>query len=278
MIKNYNGKVSRRVLGDLRKICDVNEENRNNLLEKLAKDGEVSFYVNMDPFTGCADELSDVVTLKSEAEVEKYLKKDFKARLDGYIEHRHLADDPLIQSIVSYLTENNGVYPERDTMRELEIAAEEKRKMALSETETQTIDAKDLLLKEILELTEVVMEARRETNPDDIWQHVEPYDDELHITTCDDFEAVLMCEAHYSRGDSTDYKLYALMQRDHVKISFLYCYDGEVSVSVKDDWNQGVDVEVMWDRFITVHKGMLEIAKKEGLEVTSEVDYEELSA
>lgn len=278
MIKNYNGKVSRRVLGDLRKICDVNEKNRESLIEKLAKDGEVSFCVNLDPFTGEPDEMSDVMTLKSEAEVEDYLKKDFKERLNGYVEYRQLNNDPLVQSIVSYLTENNGIYPERNVMRELETAAEEKRKMALPETATQPISAKDKLLKEILELTEVVMEARRETNPEDIWEHVEPYDDELNITTCDDFEAILRCGAHYSRGDSTDYKLYALMKKDHMRISFLYRYDGDVSVSAEDDWKQYVDVEDIWDHIITVHKGMIEIAKNEGLEVTSEVDYEELSA
>lgn len=278
MIKNYNGKASRRVLGDLRKICDVNEKNRESLIEKLAKDGEVSFCVNLDPFTGCPDELSDVMTLKSEAEVEEYLKKDFKERLDMYIKHRQLDNDPLVQSIVLYLMENDGVYPERNVMRELETAAEEQRKMTLTETATQPISVKDKLLKEILELTEVVMEARRETNPDDIWKHVEPYDDELHITTYDDFEAVLMWDRHEGCGDSTDYKLYALMQKDHMRISFLYRYDGDVSVSAEDDWKQYVDVEDIWDHIITVHKGMIEIAKNEGLEVTSEVDYEELSA
>lgn len=278
MIKNYNGNVSRKVLGDLRKICDVNLKNRESLLENFAKDGVVSFYVNLDPFTGAPDEMTEIVTLKSEVEVEEYLKKDFKERLNGYVEYRQLDNDPLVQSIVSYLMQNNGIYPERDVMRELETAAEEQRKIALPETETQTISVKDKLLKEILELTEVVMEARRETNPDDIWKHVEPYEDELHITTCDDFEAVLMWDRHEGCGDSTDYKLYALMQKDHMKISFLYRYDGDVSVSVRDDRNQHVDVEDIWNHIITVHKGMLEIAKKEGLEVTSEVNYEELSA
>ncbi len=280
MIRNYNGDVNRSVLRDLKKLCNVTAENRQKLLEKLEKNGKVSFYTNLNPFFDGPDEMSDVVTLKNEAEVEEYLKADFEERLGNYLHYRNPAKDYLLDATIEYIKENGGNYPDKDKMTELEFEAEAKRKDEQVSTKSQPLSAKELLLKEILELTEDILEARRETKPEDICKHVEPYDDELHITTDDKFEAVLMWDRHEGCGDSSDYRLKVWMQNDSLvrEIFFSYRCAGNACVRATDDCSNNVEIKRIMDRIITVHRGMINIAKQEGLEVTSEVDYGKLSA
>lgn len=113
MIRNYNGNVNRAVMRDLRRLCDVNAENERNLFEAFAQKGGVSVYENLDPFTGCPDEMSNVVTMKSEAEIEEYLKKDFLKRIEGYLAYRKPAEDYLLSALIEFVKEN-GRFPEKD--------------------------------------------------------------------------------------------------------------------------------------------------------------------
>lgn len=277
MIKNYNGYVNRKVMNGLRKLCMVNSQNREELFLRFYMNGGVSFCSNLDPLTDCPDELSDIVTLRSEQEVEDYLKRDFKKQLDEYITRKKISISHLLENIITYLMENDGIYPEKDEMRKIEVDAEAKRKAELTETEINQISAEDMLLKEILELSEDVMETRRETNPEDILVHVEPYDDELYITDYHDFEALIMCDSHYGNGDNSDYKLHTRMQKDNMEIKFLYRhYDKMIYAHATDDYGHNVEMKDIMDHIITVHKGMCDIARQEGIEFTSEVDYEKI--
>ena len=112
MIRNYNGNVNRSAMRDLRKLCDVNAENERILFEAFDQKGEVSVYENLDPFTGCPDEMSDVVTMKSAAEIKEYLKKDFIRRVEGYLNHRKPAEDYLLSALIEFVKEN-GRFPEK---------------------------------------------------------------------------------------------------------------------------------------------------------------------
>jgi len=169
MIRNYNGNINRAVVRDLRRLCDVNAENERNLFEAFDQKGEVSVYENLDPFTRCSDEMSNVVTMKSEAEIQEYLKKDLLERLERCLGYKKTAEDYLLCALIEFI-KTNGRFPEKDEMRQLEKNAEAKRIAELPSdvvTVPKEITEQDMA-KEILELAEEIMEARRENNPKDI--------------------------------------------------------------------------------------------------------------
>ena len=184
MIRNYNGNVNRGVVRDLRRLCDVNEENKKSLFETFNQKGEVSVYENLNPFTRCSDELSNVVTMKSEAEIQRYLKKDFSKRLEGYLEFKKPEQDYLLSALLEFIRQNHK-FPERNEMRQLEKDAEAKRIAELpphTVTAPQVITEQDMA-REILELAEEIMESRRESNPADIVIRIEPYPESYYIDT-----------------------------------------------------------------------------------------------
>ena len=164
MIRNYNGNVNRSVIRDLRELCDVNAENKRKLFETFNKKGNVSVYENLDPFTGCPDELSNVVAMKSKTEVEEYLKKDFLRRVEDYLEVRKPDEDYLLSVLIDFVKEN-GRFPEKNEMRKLEKNAEARRIADLPVAITNVpkeITEQDITM-EILELAEEIIETRRIT-------------------------------------------------------------------------------------------------------------------
>ncbi len=271
MIRNYNGNVNRIVMRDLRRLCDVNAENERNLFEAFAQKGEVSVYENLDPFTCCPDEISNVVTMKSEAEIKEYLKKDFIKRVEGYLEHRKPAKDYLLCALIEFIKEN-GRFPEKDGMRQLEKSAEAKRIAELpSDTVTvhKEITEHDIA-KEILELAEEIMESRRESNPDDIVWRDEPYPESLWIET-DDFQGSILHASWYSYKDFRDYSC-AIKMKDYQRISINYCSDGTAYATAKSIFDEDLELSIT-NYMITIHKGIVEMAKEAGIEFTSEIDY-----
>lgn len=274
MIRNYNGNINRAVMRDLRKLCDVNAENERNLFEAFNQNGEVSVYENLDPFLGCPDEMSTVVTMKSEAEVKEYLKKDFIGRVEGYLDHKKPAEDHLLSALVEFV-KANGKFPEKEEMCQLEKEAEEKR---IAELPNGTANAPEDITeqdvtREILELAEEIIEARRITKPDDIWVHVEPYDDELSLSN-DEFSLDIQWDRYYGRGDSSDYSCAVTMKKDKDidRVLFQYQYDGTTAVRVEGWHTTGTDVAI--PTLIAIHKFVVEMAKAEGIEFTSEIDYD----
>ncbi len=282
MIRNYNGSVNRTVIRDLRKLCDVNAENERNLFEVFQKEGKVSVYANLDPFTGCPDELSTVVTMKSEAEVREYLKKDFLGRVEGYLDHiiryQNLPDDYLMSSLVEYI-KKSGRFPENDEMRQLEKDAEAKRIADLPSgtiTTPKEMTEQDMA-REILELAEEIIEARRETRPEDIFVHVEPYDDELPLSN-DEFYMVIQWDRYEGRGNSSDYSCSVTMRKNINidRVLFQYQYDGTIGVKVEGWLTTGTNLSIQ--NLIAIHKFVVQMAKAEGIEFTSEIDYGKFQA
>ena len=281
MIRNYNGNVNRSVMRDLRKLCDLNAENERILFEAFDQKGEVSVYENLDPFTGCPDEMSDVVTMKSEAEIKEYLKKDFIGRVEGYLNHRKPAEDYLLSALIEFIKEN-GRFPEKDGMRQLEKNAEEKRIAELPSeavTAPKEITEQDMA-REILELAEEIMETRRENNPDDIVVRVEPYPESYGIDT-EEFQGNILHERYYGSKDFHDYRCAIRIKGYHdvETISIGYCHSSsnEVYVTAEDFCDKELDVPVT-SYLITIHKSMVEMAKAEGIEFTSEIDYDKFQA
>ncbi len=281
MIRNYNGNVNRSAMRDLRKLCDVNAENERILFEAFDQKGEVSVYENLDPFTGCPDEMSDVVTMKSAAEIKEYLKKDFIRRVEGYLNHRKPAEDYLLSALIEFVKEN-GRFPEKDGMRQLEKNAEEKR---IAELPSEAITApKEIteqdMAREILELAEEIMESRRENNPDDIVVRVEPYPESYGIDT-EEFQGNILHERYYGSKDFHDYRCAIRIKGYHdvetITIGYCYSSSNEVYVNAEDFCDKELDVPVT-SYLITIHKSMVEMAKAEGIEFTSEIDYDKFQA
>lgn len=278
MIRNYNGKVNRAVIRDLRKLTHVNAENERNLFEVFDEKGEVSVYENLD-FFGFPDEMSTVVTLKTEAEVKEYLKKDFIKRVDGYLERKKHDEDYFLSALIEFV-KANGRFPERDGMRQMEKDAEAKRIAGLptsNECDKKEITIQDIAL-EILELAEEIMESRRENNPKDITTPVEPYPERLWIET-NEFQGSILYAKYYGYKDFRDYSCAIRFKgyRDVETIKIDYCSDGTPIVTTKNFMDEKLDVSVT-EYLITIHKGFVEMAKETEFEFESEIDYQKFAS
>lgn len=127
-------------------------------------------------------------------------------------------------------------------------------------------------MEEILELAEEIMESRRETNPDDISKHVEPYPDELGLQN-DNFMLCITFDRFYGHDNSCDYRLYVRPNKANgiYKVIFQRWANGNVFIDV-DSRNNELSNECLFE----IHKCIVELAEKEGIEFTSEIDYENI--
>jgi len=282
MIRNYNGNVNRAILRGLEKLCKVNSENKKILMDALTEKGEVSFYTNLDPFTGFPDEMSEVRTLKSEEQISEYLKEDFETRLTRYLKGKDTGDY-LLSSLIEFVKENGGIFPNEEEMKNLEDAAEAKRVAELADNTTVTnANTRAGLLKEILELAEEIMELRRKSNPKEISSHVEPYPDVMHLYS-EKFKATIKWDRwnFVKRQDSKAYSMEVEISEndEHLFISFYYEYDGTVVVCTKNWLKEAfmADPKFLKRHLIIIHQEIVEIAKEEGIEFETEIDYETIS-
>jgi len=280
MLRNYNGNVNRSTLRDLKKLCKVNAENFETLSEACAFEGEVSFYTNLDPITGCPDEMSEVITLRNEAEIKDYLKKDFLGRLNGYLTYHKPAEDYLLNALIDFIKENDGWYPSKEKMRQLEITAENKRIAESPVTDSQDFDVKQEMLKEILLLAEEIMESKREDDPKAITIHLEPYPDTLSLSSNDDFYIDINWNRYHGYGNNSDYRVVITMKDDpDVEIIEIYSYRGTAFVNAENSEAEEMnDPVLVKDQLMTIHQGIVKLAEAEGIEFLSEIDYAELSA
>ncbi len=267
MLRNYNGAINHSVLRELKKLSQVNAENFKILWDEFSSQNKVSVWTNLCPITHCPDEMSGTVTLKSKAEIKDYLKKDFESRLENYLQEKRPKTDFLLTAVISFLKENEGRYPNKEEMRQLEIAAENERiASALPETETEP-PAIQMLLREILELAEEIMETRRETKPEEIQTHVEPYPDELCLSN-ENCSISIAYRRYLGYGNNRDYS--CEIGIDDYQIHLFYCNDTDPDLYVR---NWSLDKWLV-DVMIQVHQFIAQVAQQEGFEFVSEVDYE----
>ena len=188
MKRNYNGNVNHSILRELEDLCNLNSENRKILMCEFIEKGELSFSVNTNPITGVPSEELKVCTLKSEEEITEFLKQDFEEKLTRYLNGKNIKDYLLI-ILIEFSKKSNGVFPNKDEMKQIQKEAEAKRIATLpspsNSNKQKEITDTDIKL-EILQLVEEIMESRRKSNKNDIFIHVEPYSERLGIQT-DDF-------------------------------------------------------------------------------------------
>ena len=280
MIKIYNGMINRHALDQLPLLCNVISENKELLISEFNKKGSVSFYTNLD-FLGMPDEMSDTCTLSNEKEIEDYIKKDTESRLKKLIRSNHinLDTDYLLNGIIDFIKEKS-YYPLDNEMKNIMKSAEAKRieNSSVSSNTSKKITTQDVM-REILELAEEIMETRRESKPDDISVHVEPYADRLSIPD-DKFNPVITYDRYYGRKDSSDYRLHVYLDsKSFYEISSVYFYrfkqDGEIYCET-EKWNRQ-KISLPTKCLIKIHQNMVELAKKEKIEFTPEVtDYSKI--
>lgn len=266
MLRNYNGAVNRSVLREIKKVSKSIAETSEYLYSVLNSDDKVSVYTNLCLTADCHEEYRTII-LKSEAEIKEYLKKDLEQRLENYLQEKRPKTDFLLTAIISFLKENEGRYPNKEEMRQLEIAAENERiASALPETETEP-PAIQMLLREILELAEEIMETRRETKPEEIQTHVEPYPDELYLSN-ENCSISIAYRRYFGYGNNRDYS--CEIGIDGYQIHLFYCNDTDPDLYVRN-WNPD---KWLVDVMIQVHQFIAQVAQQEGFEFVSEVDYE----
>ena len=273
MIRNYNGNVNRKILRDLERLCDVNSQNFKILMDEFTSKGKVTLCTNNDPFTGLPDELSKINVLKSEEEIKEFLKEDFKERLTGYLKGKD-TEDYLLSALIEFIKKSNGIFPNKDEMRKIEKDAETKRIVNLpADQENTPKDITYVIALEILQLAEEIMESRRKTNPKDVFTPVEPYSERMHIAF-DRFAGCIYHECYYGYDDYRDYRL-ALCGDSNLETKIFYDFEGNPIIEPEKLREEECDIS--WIKYLTViHKGIVKIAKCEGIEFESEIDYDKL--
>lgn len=266
MIKNYNGNAPTHVIWGLQKLCEVNAVNMETLMKTFKEKGAVSFYINLDIF-GLPDEMSEIKTLNSEEEIREYLKHDFENRLNIFLSRNNI-NDYLVNSLVEFVRVNNGTFPNDEEMKQLEKAAEEKRLANLSHS-TSPI-TKQPLLREIFELAKQIMELERSKSPTNIISHFEPYWDELKLQTDLLYFNILLDK----ELDPPQYFCNIRIKDEDVTKSLRLSLNKDGTLNVTHILNSQTDTSL--DRFIAIHKEVLSIAKKQGIEFVSEIDYQTL--
>lgn len=273
MIRNYNGNVNRTLLRGLKKLCMVNAEDEKNLSNAYAKDGKVSFYENTD-FFGLPDEMSELITLESQNEINDYLKKNLEKKLELFLHGKDTTSDYLLTSVISFIKEK-GYFPIADEMRKLECEAESKRLIDFPVDLTAIMPStKQNMLKEVMELCEEIFESRKSSNSKDIELHVEPYWDQLSITS-DNFYVTISWDRHYGQGNNNDYRLSVRFKGDSdICVASFQSYGSEMYIISKDWCEKDIDLSV--DHLIAIHQDICKIAEEEGIEFLTEIDYEKL--
>ena len=164
-------------------------------------------------------------------------------------------------------------------MRQLEKDAEAKR---ISDLPSDTIATPKEIMdqdvaREILQLAEEIIEARRETRPEDIFVHVEPYDDDLSLSN-GEFSMTIKWDRYEGVGDSSDYSCSVTIRNTNItdifEVLFQYEYDGTIYVRGESLFKGVTDVTMQ--TLIAIHKFVAQMAKAEGIEFTSEIDYDKL--
>ena len=282
MKRIYHGYVNHSVLRGLKKICEIIADNRQTLLKMLAKSGTVTLSTNLDLF-GFPDELSGSVTFTNEEEIDAFLKTDLEKRVEAFLDLYGIdpKKDCFLEILIHFIKENGGVYPNPDEMKIAETVAEAKRVSSPSTTTEEEVSPRDILIREVLECAEEIMEARREKNPKSIVVPPEPYPERIHIENdTGTFRADINRSYNpFGNYDSRDYEIIVHVDwnSEIAQIHFHYYADYFAGVIARDYSGENLGVVVVTSSIIAIHKDLFEIARQEGLNIESEIDYDSLS-
>lgn len=258
MIRNYNGPKDRRMVIELRTLCDVKAENLKSLSEELEKKGVVSFYT--------FDKIS--ITVKSEEEIKDFLQKTFLEEIERYITIEETkVNNFFILMLLKLLKKNGGVFPDSKKMEKIEKEAEKLRLAATLKEKKKTVEPIQLLLTEILDFSEEIMELRREKNPDEI-THL-PYEDELYIETTD-FNGKICWDRengnyHFVTSSITGGTM-IIEESEGEAVVYKRCYSG-FNKTIRMNQKEKTNLK-------KIHYELSLLAEEEGLKFKSEADYD----
>lgn len=277
MKTTYNGKKDRKTIQDFFRLCKVCEENRDEIMKYFNENGPLCVTTNFCPITGCPDEFSERIPLKTEDEINDFLKKDFKRRFEGYLRHKKISD-PLTAELYSFIKENMR-FPTADEMKIIEKTAEDKRLEGATD-ETKEISMAKLIKKEIIQLAIEIYFLTDRDDPKAIHHWVEPYDSDLHLAD-DKIDIAIHYNRWYPSECENDYNIFAVPYGKSYFDSPLHFWSG-FGNDVNDAYMMNSSKENVTiteenrEFIIAIHEYLSKIAREKGFEFTSEVDYEKI--
>lgn len=270
----YNGKKDREMIRDLFRICKVCEENREEVMKYFNENGSLCVTTNFCPITGCPDDFSERTPLKTEEEINDFLKKDFERRFEGYLRHKKISD-PLTAELYSFIKENMR-FPTEDEMKTIEKAAEIKR-LESDTHEVKEISMAKLIKKEIIQLAIEIYFLTDLYEPKAIHHKVEPYDSSLALEN-ENICITITYNRWYPNYRDSDYNIHTC-RNDKLYFSsgihFWSGYDNDAYMMHSSYENVAITEENR-EFVIAIHEYLSDIAKEKGFEFTSEVDYEKI--
>lgn len=274
MKTTYNGKKDRKTIQDFFRLCKVCEENREEIMKYFNENGPLCVTTDFCPITGCPDELSERTPLKTEVEINDFLKKDFKRRFEGYLRYKKNSD-PLTAELYSFIKENMR-FPTADEMKIIEKTAEDKRLEGATD-ETKEISMAKLIKKEIIQLAIEIYFLTDLKDPKSIHHRVEPYDSSLPIEN-ENIAVTITYNRWYPNDRDSDYNIHAC-RNDKLYFSsgihFWSGYDNDAYM-MNSSYENVTITEENREFIIAIHEYLSKIAREKGFEFTSEVDYEKI--
>lgn len=271
----YNGKKDRKTIQDFFKLCKVCEENRVEVMKYFNENGPLCVTTNFCPITGCPDEFSEKTPLKTEEEINDFLKKDFERRFEGYLYHKKITD-PLTAELYLFIKENMR-FPTANEMKIIEKAAETKRLESFTE-EVKEISMAKLIKNEIVQLAIEIYFLTDLNNPKSIHHKVEPYDSYLPIEN-ENIGVTITYNRWYPNDRDSDYNIHAC-RNDKLYFSsgihFWSGYDDNDAYMMNSSYENVAITEENREFIIAIHEYLSKIAREKGFEFTSEVDYEKI--
>ena len=274
MKTTYNGKKNYAVIRDFHRLCKICDENRQEVMEALKKNGSCWIQTNLCPFTGCADEFTKNTPITSEDEANEFLKKDFEKRFKGYVKNKDMSD-PLLTELYSFITTNMH-WPSKDEMKTIEEAAEVKR-LETSDEKTEEITMAQLIKNEIMQLAIEIYTITERNNPKDISNRVEPYPSILHVLT-ENADMYILYERWYPSGFVNDYRMHASIKGENGRTNTIsiIAYTHDLAELCSDNYSHFPITERNSKTIIILHKELSKIAREKGFEFTTEVDYDKI--
>ena len=274
MKTTYNGKKDRKTIQDFFRLCKVCEENREEIMKYFNENGPLCVTTDFCPITGCPDELSERTPLKTEDEINDFLKKDFKRRFEGYLRYKKISD-PLTAELYSFIKENMK-FPTADEMKTIEKTAEDKR-LESSTNEVKEISMAKLIKNEIVQLAIEIYFLTGLNEPKAIHHRVEPYDSSLVLEN-DKLDITITYNRWYPNDSDSDYNIHACKNAEiyfSSGIHFWSGYDNDAYMMNSSYENVAITEENR-EFIIAIHEYLSKIAREKGFEFTSEVDYEKI--
>jgi len=132
------------------------------------------------------------------------------------------------------------------------------------------------LMREFFELAVKIFKSRQKTRPDDIRNYVESGHKDLYLSH-EDFFARIQLRQDYAAVDAYILDIVYSVHAEICIVWFFRISDNEVIVEGQDSYGNDIN-ELSIDQMVIIHKGIIDLARIEGIEFESEINYQILES